>query len=73
MKQKCSVCDKFAVWDYMPNDREDMTFCDDHVPRGCSCNNVDYFDESENAEQFRDVHGRLLPCCEFQYNEEGFD
>lgn len=35
---KCSECNKPAVWYYMPSSNGKRYFCDDHVPRGCSCN-----------------------------------
>lgn len=34
--EKCKSCNKIAVWFYMPGD---SNYCDDCVPRGCSCNN----------------------------------
>lgn len=60
----CSVCKiKKAVWDYMPgySSGESPYFCDDCVPRGCSCNhrhcdpsayhpNLDDFDLPEGIE-----------------------
>lgn len=42
-------------------------YCYDCVPRGCSCN----YDEATQKED-TDEQGRLLPCCEFDYNEKGF-
>ena len=61
MKGKCE-CGKLAVWYYMPNDNE-WVACDDCVPRGCSCNNEEDVDEK----------GRKLPCCEWWYDENGWE
>ena len=38
-KVKCDVCKKnMATWLYMPSStREDNFFCEECVPRGCSC------------------------------------
>lgn len=40
----CCVCGKEAVWCYMPGGE---CYCDDCVPRGCSCNvdNIQEFGE----------------------------
>lgn len=35
---KCSRCNKMATWLYMPGTNSIMFYCDDDVPRGCSCN-----------------------------------
>ena len=79
-KAKCK-CGKLAVWLYMPsnemNPGDDMC-CDDCVPRGCSCNSYPVDDNWENDnpdnwEQETDNQGRLLPCCEWWYDEEGID
>jgi hypothetical protein len=46
-KEKCGVCNiKRAVWLYMPGgSRSNPFYCDDCVPRGCSCewNHVEEF------------------------------
>ena len=34
-KEKCLNCGKVATWAYMPGTSH---YCDEHVPRGCSCN-----------------------------------
>ena len=41
MKQKCD-CGNIATWLYMPcsSSKENPFYCDDCVPRGCSCNNT---------------------------------
>lgn len=43
MLSKCDICGKTATWLYMPGGR---FYCDDCVPRGCSCN-VDNLDMGE--------------------------
>lgn len=74
MKIKCD-CGELAVWFYMPGDG---ACCDDCVPRGCTCNKYpideDYENlKEENWEEDLDTDGRLLPCCEWDYEEEGWD
>lgn len=66
MKLKCIKCNKIAVWEYMPSPGG-VYFCDDHVPRGCSCNINDYGVEDT------DEQGRLLPCIEYDYDPYGID
>lgn len=66
-----------AVWFDMAGYDSDF-FCDDCVPRGCSCNvepiDGDIFNLNPvNWRQNKDSLGRLLPCCEFSYSEDGFD
>jgi hypothetical protein len=57
------------VWEYMPEDGEHYC-CEECVPRGCSC-------QTENpdgtGDLMKDELGRLLPCCEYMYNPEGFE
>lgn len=67
MRFICLKCPKPAVWNYSPSPGN-RYFCDDHVPRGCSCN----WDEATQKED-TDEQGRLLPYCEFDYNEKGFN
>ena len=64
----CYKCnEKLAVWHYMPmTTRKDIYFCDDCVPRGCSCNIP-----INSSEEERDEQGRLLPCCEYWYDDRG--
>lgn len=98
---KCSRCGKKAVWLYMPSGSGRVLYCDDCVPRGCSCNNHDIKWDGE-PEEGREVvwlpknykslekemtrerrpdsfhyqyldKGRLLPCGEYFYDEEGFE
>lgn len=68
LKHKCENCENQSVWIYMPNGEE---FCDNCVPRGCSCNSepIDDDYENENPENWverKDEFGRLLPCCEYE-------
>lgn len=81
-KTKCE-CGKLAVWNYLPaKENEQSYYCDDCVPRGCSCNhelkeNIDYdspeAQKPENYIERLDNKGRKLPCCEYVYEPEGFD
>lgn len=69
VKKSCCKCPELAVWYYMPmSDNHDIYFCDYHVKRGCSCN-IDYITGKEDV----DERGRLYPCCEYGYDETGFD
>lgn len=36
--KKCSCCNKIATWIYMPSGDGKRWYCDDCVPRGCTCN-----------------------------------
>lgn len=66
MKKLCQ-CGKIATWEYMPGS-DHYCFCDNCVPRGCSCM-LDF----ETDEPLLDSKGRELPCCEYDYNEFGVD
>ena len=71
-KHKCDKCDAMAIWLYMPSDSNSY-YCDNCIKRGCSCNII-YDDLGEpTEEEFTDERGRLLPCCEYIDNEEGFE
>lgn len=100
-KIKCCKCSKqIATWYYMPGGLTNGDFyCDDCVPRGCSCNqyhldefnedeinndNVIYWDENlvectaeknDLSKYFEpvDKNGRRFPCCEFDYDSEGYE
>lgn len=88
MKIKCD-CGKIAVWCYMPGfeGAPNDCFCDDCVPRGCSCNDrlkddlkwetmEEYgklWENDDNIITDLDEQGRQLPCCEYLYEEEGFE
>lgn len=63
----CDSCEKVAQWDYAPSDGSGA-WCDDCVPRGCSCNRVD----ENSEEQVRDDLGRLNPCVEYWFYEWGW-
>ena len=73
--EACESCGKKAEWTYMPGD---FSFCDKHVPRGCSCNDYPIDNNYENIKKRnwkseRDKLGRLLPCCEYWYNKTGWE
>ena len=83
MKQKCNCCGRVATWQYDPGIE---MYCDAHVPRSCSCNFqikagiIEHYNEHdwpdnphEDYEELRDAVGRLLPCIEYSYNEDGWD
>jgi hypothetical protein len=56
----------------MPGEtKKDDYYCDDHVSRGCSCNLLHPFDPNA-TEEAKDDQGRLLPCCEYTYDDRGF-
>lgn len=38
---KCGRCGKTAIWLYLPSSHGINFFCDDCVPRGCTCNVMD--------------------------------
>lgn len=69
MKIRCK-CRQLAVWMYAPSSSIDLDryFCEDCVSRGCSCN----INPDTNIED-RDSAGRLVPCCEYDYSETGYD
>jgi hypothetical protein len=61
MKIKCIKCKQDAIWIYLPD--HDKSYCDDCVERGCSCNNENEMDDK----------GRLFPCIEYEYWQDGYD
>jgi hypothetical protein len=67
MKTVCQNCPNIAVWWYMPSDGGG-DYCDECVPRGCSCN----VDPNTGVEDVDD-RGRFYPCCEYGYAEEGIE
>lgn len=71
MKKICLKCDRMAVWDYAPKDG-DLSYCDECVPRGCSCNLL-CPDDGHDGEQEHDDQDRELPCVEYDFNPKGFD
>lgn len=73
----CGVIPKKG-WFYMPSteDNKDYFYCDNCVPRGCSCmrelkDGIDYDSkEAENPENYYDQldeKGRKLPCIEYWF------
>jgi hypothetical protein len=76
-KIKCK-CEKIAQWFYLPSDSLDRAYCDECVPRGCSCNeypldgNWENLDPNNWTEEL-DKKGRKKPCCEFCYDKKGWD
>ena len=78
MKERCN-CGKMAVWLYMPSGGGNSPYyCDNCVPRGCSCQLKPKDGNWENSNEDNwvqplDGKGRKFPCCEFDYSEEGFE
>ena len=86
-KYKCVKCGKHPSggWLYMPEDGDnvDYFYCDDCVPRGCSCNSelkegIEWdSEEAKNPDNYYepvDEKGRKYPCCEYWWFEKnGFD
>lgn len=98
-KIKCCKCNNIALWFYAPSSsEEDAFYCEEHVPRGCSCNqyhlseffdidnNSNYIFWNKNLNSFTneqtsesayyepvDEQGRRFPCCEYWYDEDGWD
>lgn len=67
---RCFKCNRLALWYYVPTDERDQLlhyFCDDCVPRGCDCR-ID----SDTQLEYVDAKGRLLPCIEFDFSQNGF-
>jgi hypothetical protein len=88
LRHKCFDCDAMAIWHYQPSydgPEEETYFCDAHVDRGCSCN-IQYeetsagneseaqpkLDKEGNIVEYTDEQGRLLPCCEYIKDNDGF-
>lgn len=75
-KHKCYKCEAIATWLYVPcnefgeNDLNDY-WCDNCVSRGCSCNTIDL--SGEEPEEYTDNQGRLLPCCEYWEDVDGWE
>jgi len=96
-KETCQICGKMAVWFYMPGydgKKDDHPYyCDECVPRGCSCNHQSIRDEDyhppggikptpedgpikwidEHTWTNVDEQGREYPCCEYDYDKDGFE
>ena len=72
-KHTCRECNEIAVWMYAPSSEsrveKDRYYCDVHIDRsGCSCN----IDPNTGVEDMDDF-GRPFPCCEYLYDDRGFD
>jgi 8-oxo-dGTP pyrophosphatase MutT (NUDIX family) len=64
-----------AVWNYTPSSYDEYR-CDDCVSRGCSCNlyPADGLSwDDENLIEKKDDQGRSYPCCEYDYDKNGFE
>ena len=81
-KQRCCKCDRIATWVYGPGatDSSGLFFCDDHVSRGCSCNDIiadmlapKGHPDADFVVVPVDEQGRYLPCIEYDYEANGFD
>lgn len=85
LKKHLCECNNMATWVYMSSSSSDASpfHCDDCVPRGCTCHNKSEPPpkDSTNWKWIQhnviwakiDSQGREFPCCEFEYDEEGFD
>ena len=79
-KNHCCRCSELAVWCYAPTtSRKDIYYCEEHVPRGCSCNSNLFDDDAPIGHPDQDLRvspvdneGRILPCVEYWFDEEGF-
>jgi hypothetical protein len=88
MREKCD-CGKDAIWVYAPGytSGDNPYHCDDCVPRGCFCN-INYISDKLNPPDdtkdwkwieegiswcYIDEKGREYPCCEYMYDENGFE
>jgi len=85
-KWKCVSCGCIPEegWYYFPETKEkvDYFYCDNCVPRGCSCqkelkNGIDWKSEeatkSENYHDLLDKKGRKLPCVEFWFEKNEWE
>lgn len=84
---RCSKCGNIAKWYYMPSTSGRRFYCDECVPRGCSCNTYSIEEDGEpvceknfvwiNKElgeyEYLDRDGKREPCCEYDYDENGQD
>ena len=80
---KCGITPENG-WLYMPDDGDkiDYFFCDDCVPRGCSCQmelkegvneESDEACDPKNYYDLLDEKGRKLPCCEYWFTDNEFE
>ena len=68
--ERCSKCPRMATWSYDP-DPNGLYYCDECVPRGCSCRNIHWGDDDRDPEMELDEDGRQLPCIEYRRDPEG--
>jgi len=86
MKWECVLCNKTPDkgWYYIAStdDNIDYFYCDDCVPRGCSCrkelkNDIDINSkEAKDPKSYHDrldASGRKLPCVEFSFVDNDFE
>lgn len=103
MKYFLCDCGKKAEWAYMPSCDWYPYYCDECVPRGCSCNDEYEYEHEERQGEIKTVSineiiawynktgmkwiwkeegksishvdelGRLLPCCEFWHDKNGWE
>lgn len=67
LKKLCDKCLKeFAVWSYMPGDGD---FCENCVPRGCSCNR-ELTPENPDA-VYDGLNVGIIPNGNFKWLREG--
>lgn len=59
---RCSCCNNKAVWLYMPGNKGKIYFCDNCVPRGCSCNLL-------NLLEFPDIDNSNMPIMYWSKND----
>lgn len=84
-KFKCLKCGKIPKrgWYYMPDTQDsiDYFYCDNCVPRGCSCNmelnegisyNSKEATDPNNYHALLDKKNRELPCCEYFFVKNDF-
>lgn len=58
--QKCYECNKDAKWLYMPGDNfEEDCYCDEHVPKGCSCNSESFYFDNDSYPKEQQIESFL--------------
>lgn len=81
---RCCHCNKDAAWYYEPSCSGRRFYCDDCVPRGCTCNyeyvvyegepkddNFIWHDKEHGIYETLDEKGRRYPCCEYDFSPVG--
>jgi hypothetical protein len=76
--EKCCKCVKDATWFYAPSTDGGDSYCDDCIPRGCSCTTESVEDCGQPDDKYPwkwtveneyyvylDDQGRIEPCCEY--------